>query len=159
MVRGAAVCVCLGALIGGGAGARPNLVESALSFSQHGASLRVADVVRNLGAHTAPASTTGDSLGRVRIGGRAVAGPRPRMEARGSVALTLPRTSRERSSCGRPSIVSTLGTRGTRTMEIGKPRRTVTVEPVEDPVPRELPEELPEKEPAEAPREPEKIPA
>jgi hypothetical protein len=46
-----------------------------------------------------------------------------------------------------------------RTMEIGKPRRTVTVEPVEDPVPRELPEELPEKEPAEAPRQPEKIPA
>ena len=43
-------------------------------------------------------------------------------------------------------------------MEIGKPRRTVTVEPVEDPVPRELPKELPEKEPEEAPREPEKIP-
>ncbi len=58
MVRGAAVCVCLAALIGGAAGARPNLVESALSFSQHGASLDVADVVRNLGTHTAPASTT-----------------------------------------------------------------------------------------------------
>jgi hypothetical protein len=56
-------------------------------------------------------------------------------------------------------IVSTLEIRGTGAMDIGKPRRTVTVEPVEDPVPRELPEELPEKEPAEAPREPEKIPA
>ena len=44
-------------------------------------------------------------------------------------------------------------------MEIGKPRRTVTVEPVEDPVPRELAKELPEKEREEAPREPEKIPA
>jgi hypothetical protein len=76
-----------------------------------------------------------------------------------TLALTLPTTSRERSSCGRPSIVSTLGTRGTGAMDIGKPRRTVTVEPVEDPVPRELPEELPEKEPAEPPREPEKIPA
>jgi hypothetical protein len=36
-------------------------------------------------------------------------------------------------------------------MEIGEPRRTYTVEPVEDPVPRELPEEAPERErPAEA---------
>jgi len=43
-------------------------------------------------------------------------------------------------------------------MEIGEPRRTVTVEPLEGPVPRELPEE-PEEEPAELPREPEKIPA
>jgi hypothetical protein len=55
MVRGAAVCVCLGALIRGGAGVRPNLVESALSFSQHGASLRAAEVVRNVATHSAPA--------------------------------------------------------------------------------------------------------
>ena len=77
MVRGAAVCACVVALIDGGAGARPNLVESALAFSQHGASLRVADVVRNVGTHTAPASTTGYYLGRIRIGGRAVTGLRP----------------------------------------------------------------------------------
>jgi hypothetical protein len=44
-------------------------------------------------------------------------------------------------------------------MEIGKPRRTVRVEPLEDPVPRELPEEPHEREPAEVPREPEKVPA
>jgi hypothetical protein len=44
-------------------------------------------------------------------------------------------------------------------MEIGKPRRTVRVEPLEDPVPRELPEEPPEREPAEVPRGPEKVPA
>jgi hypothetical protein len=56
---------------------RPNLVESALSFSQHGASLRVADVVRNVATRTVPASTTGTYLGRVRIGGRALAGLRP----------------------------------------------------------------------------------
>jgi hypothetical protein len=41
-------------------------------------------------------------------------------------------------------------------MDIGKPRRTVTVEPVEDPVPRELPPEEPE--PVELPREPELVP-
>jgi hypothetical protein len=41
-------------------------------------------------------------------------------------------------------------------MDIGKPRRTVTVEPVEDPVPRELP--LEEPEPVELPREPELVP-
>ena len=44
-------------------------------------------------------------------------------------------------------------------MEIGDPRRTVTVEPLEEPVPRELPEEPPEEESAELPREPEKVPA
>jgi hypothetical protein len=44
-------------------------------------------------------------------------------------------------------------------MEIGAPRRTYTVEPLEDPVPRELPEEAPERErPAEAPGEPEQVP-
>ncbi len=44
-------------------------------------------------------------------------------------------------------------------MEIGKPRRTVIVEPIEDPVPQELPEEPPQKEPVGAPHEPEKVPA
>jgi hypothetical protein len=45
-------------------------------------------------------------------------------------------------------------------MEIGKPRRTYTVEPLEDPVPRELPEEAHERErPTEAPGEPEQVPA
>jgi hypothetical protein len=47
-----------------------------------------------------------------------------------------------------------------RVMDIGKPTRTHTVEPLEDPVPRELPEESPEREePAEPPREPEQVPA
>lgn len=44
-------------------------------------------------------------------------------------------------------------------MEIGEPRRTVMVEPLEDPVPRELPDWPPEKEPVEPPIEPEKVPA
>jgi hypothetical protein len=39
-------------------------------------------------------------------------------------------------------------------VEIGKPKRTITVEPVEDPVPRERPEKQPEPKP----REPEKVP-
>jgi hypothetical protein len=45
-------------------------------------------------------------------------------------------------------------------MEVGKPRRTFTVEPLEDPVPREAPApEEPSGEPLEAPPEPEKAPA
>jgi hypothetical protein len=45
-------------------------------------------------------------------------------------------------------------------MDIGKPQRTHTVEPLEDSVPRERPEEPPEREePAEPPREPEQVPA
>jgi hypothetical protein len=33
-------------------------------------------------------------------------------------------------------------------MEIGKPKRTITVEPLEDPVPRKRPERDPERQPA-----------
>lgn len=45
-------------------------------------------------------------------------------------------------------------------MEIGKPRRTYEVEPLEDPVPRALPEEAPEPERStEAPGEPEQVPS
>ncbi|MGZ4360034.1 MAG: hypothetical protein ACXVYM_07095 [Gaiellaceae bacterium] len=44
-------------------------------------------------------------------------------------------------------------------MEIGEPRRTITVEPLEDPVPRERPEKEPERTQPERPREPEKAPA
>ncbi len=41
-------------------------------------------------------------------------------------------------------------------MQIGEPRRTVVVEPLEDPVPRELPSEPPEEQPAVTPEKPEK---
>jgi hypothetical protein len=45
-------------------------------------------------------------------------------------------------------------------MEIGKPLRTVTVEPVEDPVPRQVPAQPPEREqPAPAPSKREKVAA
>jgi hypothetical protein len=45
-------------------------------------------------------------------------------------------------------------------VEIGKPQRTYTVEPIEDPLPRESPPSPPE-DPgeADAPREPEEVPA
>jgi hypothetical protein len=41
-------------------------------------------------------------------------------------------------------------------MEIGKPQRVVTVEPVRDPIPREAPVKEPAKEPRERPKVPEK---
>ena len=43
-------------------------------------------------------------------------------------------------------------------MEIGKPQRTYTVEPIEDPVPRE-PSPAPEEPPPEPEHEPEEVPA
>ena len=43
-------------------------------------------------------------------------------------------------------------------MEIGDPRRTYTIEPLEEPVPREPPRE-PVPEPSEEPSEPEKVKA
>ncbi len=90
MIRGAAVCASLLVLGGVGAGGRPDLVESTLSVSQHDASLHVTDVVRNVGSGTAPASTAGYYLGRVRIGRRAVPRLRPRGSSRGALTLTIP---------------------------------------------------------------------
>jgi hypothetical protein len=43
-------------------------------------------------------------------------------------------------------------------VEIGKPQRTYTVEPIEEPVPSEAPQ-APDDPPAETPREPEEVPA
>jgi len=54
---------------------------------------------------------------------------------------------------GHPSPPDTGG------VDIGKPQRTFTVEPIEDPVPRESPAPPPEEAPAEAPPEPEEVPA
>ncbi len=62
MVRGAAVCAWPVALIGRGAGARPNFVESGLSVSQHRASLRVADVVRKSARALRPVRCTKSDL-------------------------------------------------------------------------------------------------
>lgn len=82
------------------------------------------------------------------------------MGAVGSSASTELLYRRKRHPANAPPLVSTLlAARGRGAMEIGDPRRTVTVEPLEEPVPRELPDEPPEEEPAELPREPEKAPA
>ncbi len=44
-------------------------------------------------------------------------------------------------------------------MEIGKPLRTITVEPLEQPVPRRVPQEPPGREPKPVPGKPERLPA
>ena len=49
--------------------------------------------------------------------------------------------------------------REARDMDIGKPSRTFTIEPVEDPVPREQPLPPAEQDPPEPLREPEEVPA
>ena len=41
-------------------------------------------------------------------------------------------------------------------MEVGEPKRTYTVEPLEEPVPREVPSEPPN-EPSEEPSEPDEV--
>jgi hypothetical protein len=81
-------------LIGGnafaGASVRPDLVETAVSVSQHDGALRVTDVVRNLGGTAAPPSATGYYLARRRIGDRSVGSLRPGAVSRGSKTLTIP---------------------------------------------------------------------
>jgi hypothetical protein len=44
-------------------------------------------------------------------------------------------------------------------MDIGEPRRTYTIEPVEDPVPREQPAPPPDEVPVVELEEPEEVPA
>jgi hypothetical protein len=45
-------------------------------------------------------------------------------------------------------------------MNIGKPKRIYTIEPIEDPIPREQPERVADPAPTEpAPREPTRVPA
>lgn len=44
-------------------------------------------------------------------------------------------------------------------MDIGEPRRTITVEPLESPVPRVRPAEAPDERPVAEPVEPEGVPA
>jgi hypothetical protein len=70
--------------------ARPDLVETAVSVSAHGRSLRVTDTVRNRGAATASRSTTRYYLGRLRIGVRSVGRLSPGARARGSQRLRIP---------------------------------------------------------------------
>jgi hypothetical protein len=81
--------------------------------------------------------------------------------ARTRSSLQIQRIERSGLSFRTPqAAVVRKGVHSNWVMDIGKPSRTYTVEPLEDPVPRELPEESPEREePAEPQREPEKVPA
>ncbi len=92
-VRTACAVLLIG-LIGGSAVAaaplRPDLVESAVSVSQHGRTLRVTDIARNRGETAAPASRTGYYLARRQIGSRSVGPLRARTRSRGSKTLTIP---------------------------------------------------------------------
>ena len=72
--------------------ARPDLVEAAVSASQHGGALVVTDLVRNRGAGAAPRSTTAYFLGQTRVGRRLVPRLRAGAASRGSVTLAIPRS-------------------------------------------------------------------
>lgn len=98
MVRVFGGCAAAGVVligsIGGsafaGASVHPDLVEAAVSASQHGMALRVTDVVRNLGGMAAPASATGYYLGGRRIGGRSVRSLQPGAVSPGSKMVPIP---------------------------------------------------------------------
>ena len=77
---------------------QPDLAETAVVVSQRtvpaGASVRVTDVIRNLGLAAASRSTAGYSLlpGRVRLGRRLVGSLQPRASSRRSLTLKIPTT-------------------------------------------------------------------
>jgi CARDB len=89
-----AACVVLIGLIGGIASAEaagvPDLVETSVSFSQHGRTLQVRDTVGNRGGATASASWTAYFVGAKRIGGRPVRSLLPSVAMRGSGTLKIP---------------------------------------------------------------------
>src|SRR3954463_10342504 len=95
MVRaGAAVAVLVG-FCGGSAvaaPARPDLVESAVTFAQHGATLVVTDAVLNRGTTAAPRSLSAYTLAGVRVGARAVPRLRAGASSHASVSVVIPRS-------------------------------------------------------------------
>ncbi len=82
------VVVCEGSALA--VPARPDLVETAIAVSQHGATVSVTDVVRNRGAATALRSSIVFTVNGVRLGARTVAPLRPGAASRGLVKLTVP---------------------------------------------------------------------
>jgi hypothetical protein len=95
MFRGRTAFAALVVILGGSgvavaASQLPDLVESAISVSQQGRTLRVTDVVTNRGGTTAMASRTGYYLARIRIGTRSVGSLRPTQASRGSKTLRIP---------------------------------------------------------------------
>jgi hypothetical protein len=94
MVGGGSASLVLIGLLGGSvlaaAPPRGDLVETRVSALPHHRVLAVRDTVRNLGRATAPPSTTGYYLGRVRIGGRLVGRLHPGATSLGSATLRIP---------------------------------------------------------------------
>jgi CARDB len=68
----------------------PDLVESAVSVSQQGRTVRVTDAVSNRGGSPATASRTGYYLARIRIGTRSVGSLGTATASRGSKAFRIP---------------------------------------------------------------------
>jgi hypothetical protein len=93
MARGCAACAVLVALCSGSAlaaPARPDLVVTALTVSQHGATLVVTHTLRNRGTARARRSTVGYFLGVTRVGASAAPFLESGMSRRASVRLAIP---------------------------------------------------------------------
>jgi CARDB len=93
MVGGLAAGIVIGLVVGSALAGTPlqaDLVETAVSVTQHGGPLHVRDVVSNRGGMTAPRSRTGYYLTHVRIGGRLVGRLRPGKSSRGAGTLKIP---------------------------------------------------------------------
>jgi CARDB len=82
--------VALLAAAAASAGGRADLVETTVSVSQDGASLRVRDSVRNTGTAVAPRSRASFYLGTRRIGGRTIPSLQPGELSRRSTRLPIP---------------------------------------------------------------------
>jgi len=89
-VIGALIVALLAAGAASAAG-RPDLVETGVSVSQSGTSLRVRDAIRNAGTAVAPSSRASYFLDTRRVGGRTVRRLRPQATSHGSKTLTIPR--------------------------------------------------------------------
>jgi hypothetical protein len=99
MVGASAACGVLlaGSVVGTAVAAaplRPDLVESTLSFAQHGRSLTVSDVVRNRGQATARSSRSGYFVAGALIAKRVVGALRPGDRSRATRTIAIPASVR-----------------------------------------------------------------
>jgi CARDB len=93
MVVGRVIGVLIVALLASAAasaGGRADLVETTVSVSQDGVSLRVRDSIRNAGTAVAPRSRASFYLGTRRIGGRTIPSLPPGAISRRSTSLPIP---------------------------------------------------------------------
>src|SRR4051794_34287772 len=93
MIRRLAVCALLVGACGGGAhaaGVTPDLVEASVVVVQHGTTVSVTDVVRNIGSAAAPRSRTAYMIGGVVVARRWAAPLAPGARSRASVTFAVP---------------------------------------------------------------------